>query len=59
MTKNNSQLFKYKAVIVGKTTGAINNINSSEKDTKIIVPLKYLSNSWGSLKSINQLQNSS
>ena len=36
--------FKYKAALVGKTADAVNNTNSSVKKTKIVVPLKYLSN---------------
>ena len=49
MTINNSKSFKYKATLVGKTTNH-NNGNSFVKDTKIVVPLKYLSNIWRSLK---------
>ena len=47
---DNSKLFKYKAALVGKTANAVNNTNSSVKDTKIVVPLKYLSNFWRSLE---------
>ena len=47
---NNSQLFKYKAALLGKTADAINNTNSSVKEAKIVVPLKYLSNFWRSLE---------
>ena len=47
---NNSESFKYKAAFVGKTAGTVNNTNSSVKDTKIVVPLKYLSNFWRSLE---------
>ena len=36
--------FKYKAAIVGKTADTVNNTNSSVKKTKLVVPLKYLSN---------------
>ena len=43
---NNSQSFKYKAALVGKTTYAVNNTNSSVKNTKIVVPLKYMNNFW-------------
>ena len=32
------------AALVGKTADAVNNTNSSVKNTKIVVPLKYLSN---------------
>ena len=42
---NNSKSFKYKAVLVGKTKDFANQ-ESSVKDTKIVVPLKYLSNFW-------------
>ena len=35
---NNSQSFKHKAVLIGKTANALNNINSSVKTQKIIVP---------------------
>ena len=46
---NNSRSFKYKAALVGKTTNAAGR-NSFVKDTKIVVPLKYLSNFWRSLE---------
>ena len=49
MTINNSQSFKHKAAVMGKTANH-NNGKSSVKDTKIIVPLKYLSNFWRSLE---------
>ena len=49
LTTNNSKSFEYKAVLVGKTADAANN-NSFVKNTKIIVPLKYLSNFWRSLE---------
>ena len=45
LTINNSQLFKYKVALVGKTADATNNTNTSVKK-KIVVPLKYLSNFW-------------
>ena len=53
LTDNNSKSFKYKTVFVGKTanhTGAAanNNLKSYVKNTKIVVPLKYLSNFWRS-----------
>ena len=35
-------IFKNKAVLVGKAANSVNNTNSSVKDTKIVVPLKYL-----------------
>ena len=50
MTIDNSQSFKYKAALLGKTANAVNNTNSSVKDAKIVVPLKYLSNFWRSLE---------
>ena len=50
LTIDNSQSFKYKAALLGKTADAVNNTNSSVKDTKIVVPLKYLSNFWRSLE---------
>ena len=46
----NSQSFKYKAALLGKTANAVNNTNSSVKEAKIVVPLKYLSNFWRSLE---------
>ena len=45
----NSQSFKYKAALVGKTANH-NDGKSFVKDTKIVVPLKYLSNFWRSLE---------
>ena len=50
MTNDNSQSFKYEAALVGKTADAVDNRNSSVKQTKIVVPLKYLSNFWRSLE---------
>ena len=50
MSINNSQSFKYKAALLGKTADAVNNTNSSVKEAKIVVPLKYLSNFWRSLE---------
>ena len=50
LTIDNSQSFKYKAALLGKTADAVNNIDSSIKDAKIVVPLKYLSNFWRSLE---------
>ena len=41
---DNSQSFKYKAALLGKTANAVNNKNSSVKDANTVVPLKYLSN---------------
>ena len=49
LTINNSQSFKYKVALVGKKT-ANHNRKSSVKDTKIVAPLKYLSNFWRSLE---------
>ena len=48
-TINNSEPFKYKAALVGKSAYH-NKGNSFVKDTKIVVPLKYLSNFWRSLE---------
>ena len=50
MTVDNSQSFKYKATLLGRTADAVNNTNISVKDAKIVVPLKYLSNFWRSLE---------
>ena len=50
LTIDNSQSFKYKAALLGKTANAVNNTNSSVKEAKIVVPLKYLSNFWRSLE---------
>ena len=50
LTINNSQSFKYKAALLGKTKYAVNNTNSSIKNTKIVVPLNYLSNFWRPLE---------
>ena len=52
MSVDNSQSFKYKAALVGKTADTVNNTNSSVKNTKIVVPLKYLSSSWRSLETL-------
>ena len=49
LTINNSQSFKYKAALVGKTANH-NEGKSSVKDSKIVVPLTYLSNFWRSIK---------
>ena len=45
----NSKSFKYKPALVGKTADAANN-NSFVKNTKIVVPLNYLSNFWRTLE---------
>ena len=50
LTHNNSDPFKYKAAFVGKLANTVNDTNSSVKNTKIVVPLKYLSNFWRSLE---------
>ena len=50
MTIDNSQSFKYKATLLGKTANAVGGTNNSVKDAKIVVPLKYLSNFWRSLE---------
>ena len=46
---NNSSSFKYKASLLGKATDADGN-DRSLKNTKIVVPLKYLSNFFRSLE---------
>ena len=43
LTIDNSQSFKYKIALVGKTANQ-NNRNSFAKETKIVLPLKYLYN---------------
>ena len=48
-TINNSQSFKYKAALAGKTKDFANQ-KSSVKETIKAVPLKYLSNFWKSLE---------
>ena len=40
LTINNSQSFKYKTALVGKTENAVADINSSVKDAKKVVLLK-------------------
>ena len=47
---NNSQPFKYKAALLGKTANVVNDTNSAVKYAKIVVPLKDLSNFWRSLE---------
>ena len=49
VTLDNSTSFKYKASLLGKATGADGN-DRSFKNTKIVVPLKYLSNFFRSLE---------
>ena len=46
VTLNNSSFFKYKLNLLGKATDADGN-DRSLKNTKIVVPLKYLSNFLG------------
>ena len=46
---NNSSSFKYKASLLGKAPDADGN-DRSLKNTKIVVPLKYLSNFFRSLE---------
>ena len=50
MTVNSSQSFKYKAALVWKTANAVANTNSSVKDLKVVVPIKYLSKFCRSLE---------
>ena len=50
LTSYNSQSFKYKVALVGKTVGAANITNKSVKNTKTVVPLKYLGNFWISIE---------
>ena len=50
MTTDNFQSFKYKAFPVRKTKDAVGGTNSSVKDAKIVVPLKYSSNVWRTLQ---------
>ena len=38
LSVDNSQSFKYKASLVGKTVDTVNNTNRSVKNTKIVVP---------------------
>ena len=49
LTIVNSESFKYKAALAGKTKKFVDQ-KSSLKDRKIVVPLKYLSNFWRSLE---------
>ena len=49
VASDNSISFKYKASLLGKTTDANGN-NRSLKNTKIVVPLKYLSIFFRSLE---------
>ena len=49
LTVDNSQSFTHKTALVGKTANSAGG-NSFVKDTKVAVPLKYLSNFWRSLE---------
>ena len=49
LTIDNSESFKYKSALVGKTANH-NKGNSFVKDAKMVVPLKYLSIFWRSLE---------
>ena len=42
----NFDSFKYELALVGETDGSATYTNSSVKNTKIVVPLKCLSNFW-------------
>ena len=46
---NDSQSFKYKAVLLGKTANHDDG-KRSVKDVEVVFPLKYLSNFWRSLE---------
>ena len=46
---DNSECFKYKAALAGKTANH-NNGKIFVEDTKIVLPLNYLSNFWRSLE---------
>ena len=50
LTFDNSQSYKYIEALVGKIADAVNNTNSSVKNTKIVVPLKCFSSFSRSLK---------
>ena len=49
LSTDNSESFRYQATLVGKTADAGDG-NSFVKNTKIVVPLKYLGNFWRSLE---------
>ena len=49
LSTDNSESFRYQATLVGKTADA-GDENSFVKNTKIVVPLKYLGNFWRSLE---------
>ena len=44
LTIYNSHSFKCKAALLRKTADAVNSTNTSVKDSKIVFPLKYLTN---------------
>ena len=48
VTKNNSTLFDYKLTLAGVTEA--DDANGRVTNTKIAVPIKYLSNFWRSLE---------
>ena len=50
LSTDNSHSFKYQAALVGKTENAAADGKRFVKNTKIVVPLKYLSNFWRLLK---------
>ena len=50
LTVDISELFTYKASLLGKTTHVVDNTNRSAKSTKLVVPLKYLSDFLTSLE---------
>ena len=52
LTIVDSESFKYKGALAGKTNNFADQ-KSSLKDTKIVVPLKYLSNFWRSLEMLS------
>ena len=56
LTVDNSQSFKYKVVLLGKTANH-NDGKSSVKNAKTVVPLKYLSTNLEIIRNaINELQ---
>ena len=50
LSLNNSDSFEYKANLLEKATDDVDVTNSSVKDAKIVVSLKYLSYFWKSLE---------
>ena len=60
LTIDNSQSFKYKAALEGKTADAVNNTNNSVKNTKNSCSIKVSKQLLEIIRNgINQLQNSS